>query len=144
MWAKRKQRGIGTLPIIGLACFAILIIVWIHLPIRSSSARGSPGRWTVGIGREGKLDSGAEYAVVLDSRESLDEWLEAEITHDTSGKSQLTAAGKAMLVPSGDRVLVLDWDSIRKTPATIHVSKVRILDGRYAGSSGWAAASQVK
>jgi hypothetical protein len=34
----------------------------------------------------------------------------------------------------------LDWDHVK----LVSISKVRILDGEYAGVAGWAAAKQVR
>jgi hypothetical protein len=107
------------------------------------TACSEENEWTVHIGQNGKLDSGAKYTAVMDSPDSFSKWLDAEIAHDQYGKTELAASNKAYLVPSGARVLVLEWDHMNKSGQSIPISKVRLLDGQYTGIAGWAAASQV-
>jgi hypothetical protein len=108
---------------------------------------GSPrDYWAVGIGQQGVAGqpevSTAQYSAMLNSKQSFEKWLHAEVAGDQFGKTQMAMTGEAQLIPNGTRLLVTDLDSLNYGEV-IPISKVRILDGKYAGAAGWMAAKYV-
>jgi hypothetical protein len=89
------------------------------------------------VGAEGRLVAGsASHVLVAADEKAFDELTEAVVANDTYGLAELTLSGRVVLVPRDTRVLALDLHWTGRT-------KVRILDGEYAGASGWVASEFV-
>jgi hypothetical protein len=76
----------------------------------------------------------------MNSRDAVKKWIDAERKRDKYVKVELTVTGRASLVPSGTRVVVLETGTIGDAP----ISKVRILEGKYSGLTGWVADKEIR
>lgn len=69
-------------------------------------------------------------------RAARDEWNKSVVANDIIGIRQLIARGSAFPVSDGTRVLVLEQDWFD--------ARVRILEGRQSGRTGWLAHENVR
>lgn len=93
-------------------------------------AQTTPAPASVGVGEEGFLQTdGADKTFVLRSEELLDAFVQASVSNDTYGMSEILLAGGGFLVPNGTKALVIDRGTGRR--------KVRVLEGDFTGESGW-------
>jgi hypothetical protein len=84
---------------------------------------------SMSVGEKGRLFSGAELVPVPVSKEVLKEWTKARRINDEYGQLDLVAEGLILTPEAGTRVLIIDTD--------LFIKKVRILEGKYQGGSGW-------
>jgi hypothetical protein len=83
------------------------------------------------IGENGEIHSTGDAGEVLTAvdRAADDEMNSAIGANDTMGLQQMVAAGKVLQVKNGTKVLVIDLTSDE--------TRVRILEGEYAGQAVW-------
>jgi hypothetical protein len=83
------------------------------------------------IGKQGTLhiDGGASSHFVAADEKAFQELLDAINAKDDYGVSELLLTGRVFSVKDGTQVLVID--------AALHKMQIRILEGPYAGKSGW-------
>lgn len=93
---------------------------------------------TVAVGHKGQLFNGFSFVTILDTKESLKAFVEADQKSDQQTKVKMYQAGQVHTVPAYTRVLVLEND-LRSDAA-----KVQILDGERVGTLGWVPIQFVK
>jgi hypothetical protein len=88
----------------------------------------------VSIGQEGRLYvEGADHLQVCIDEKTLDEVVHAVAVGDKYGFVELMESGRVFSVPNNTKVLVLDKGGFLYSEK----SKVRILEGLWAGKAGW-------
>lgn len=90
----------------------------------------TPAPSSVSVGEEGFLQTdGSDTTLVLRSKELLDAFINAAVSNDTYGMSEILLTDGGFLVPNGTKALVIDQE--------LGTRKIRILEGVYLGESGW-------
>ena len=144
----KKKRGClstGCMAVMGFYLFVVFLSAIgssSRSPSRPSTSKPSsvssePARASTSDllkpGDEGRI-TGDTFCAVDEA--AWDEMQEIVIAKDTEGAQQMVRRGRLMLLNTGDKVKVLDlaWTSY----------KIRILDGTYAGESGWVVHESVR
>lgn len=121
-----------------ISCAVILvpmILVFVITLGRNSNNTNSDSSSTtqqkVSVGQEGFLRVGDKQDDVLlaTSEKALDEIIKSSIAKDNVGIAQIVLDGRAIFVPYNTKVLVIDL--------SVGKRKVRILEGKNAGVTGW-------
>jgi len=140
--ADDEKQSIGKTKIGCLPLFLVVIavfVVWGALDNDSrrttASNRSASQSASVGVGQDGRVVVDSGSVVVCVSPQAYERFVKMAVANDTLGMSNLTAQGGAFLVPSGTRVRVIDRRLERR--------EVRILEGPFAGRSGWVTSSSV-
>ena len=106
-------------------------------PMSASAPASPPTPRSVPVGSEGRLsNNGAPKVPISIDEAAAKEWVKAEVANDQMGRAGLLMADRVFGVPNNTRVLVID--------RTFSRSQVRILEGEFAGRSGWVAYEWVK
>jgi RNA polymerase subunit RPABC4/transcription elongation factor Spt4 len=130
----RKKQGtsffVGFLAVIfGLIIISMMInALSEHKPIGQRSS--------VSVGKEGIINGGGEETLLTVSESAFDEWIKAKAANDEYAMGAMFMNGKAFTVKSGTKALVIDQSMFKR--------RVRILEGKYKGISGWTAMEHVK
>jgi len=114
---------------------AICAAIWLcsSSPGGNDSTRST--MWMVGDKAILHSDDGAPLLVGVD-KEALEAAIDASVSGDDYAGTQLLLTGQLFLVDSGTRVLVIDL--------TLYYTKVRILEGPYAGTAVWVFEDKVR
>ena len=100
---------------------------------RSPAAATATQSSSPGIGEEGRLAMGGGALVPVPlTRSALAQAIKSSTAGDVYGMAALEAAGLMVMVEDGTQVLVLDFAG-----PLYSESQIRLLDGSYAGTSGW-------
>ena len=129
---KRSTRSCLVLIILLFIIFIAIPAIFNDLTGRKSTTSSS----SVSVGKNGYLDSGGELVPVASDEAAFDAWNSAIVAKDEHGKVLLLASLRVFAVPKGTKVLVIDMATFKR--------KVRILDGKKKGWSGWVAMEYVK
>ena len=84
---------------------------------------------SVRTGDEARLDPDSKIVLVSADQESFNKLLKAAKANDREGWTDLLVVGKVLSVYPGTKVQVLD--------STFTMRRVMILEGSFAGRSGW-------
>lgn len=77
-----------------------------------------------------------EFVPLAVNENSFDEFVTAAIANDSHGITDLIAAGKVFTVPSNTKILIIE--------RPVGKAKVRILEGKNTGDSGWVPKEWIK
>jgi hypothetical protein len=127
----RKKQGTSTIVKILAVIFGLMVIGAIM-----NGITGKPTTTGVAVGKEAILNGGGQETLMAISEPAYDEWTKAAAAKDKYGMGILLTSGRAFTVKSGTKVLVIDQSMFKR--------KVRILEGKQKGLSGWAAMEHVK
>ena len=90
------------------------------------------------IGSEGTVSVVGQNQVLLTrTQEAQEKFSKAALAKDTTGLTELVLDGEAFFVKSGTKVLVIDRGSLG-------VRKIRVLDGDFAGETGYLPMEYIK
>ena len=95
-----------------------------------------PPQTVMDLGAEGRLSSGVEKVAVATDLKAFDEWNKSLISKDQHGMLAMLVSDRVLSVPADTRVKVIE----RKWSKT----RVRILEGDFAGRAGWVPYEWVK
>lgn len=121
---KDITRPLIIILILGFAVFALVKIF-----SGGGRAPEQVANSSVEVGQTGYLDSGGDNVVLGTTKESYDRMISLSVAHDTLGIAQMVLTGQAIMVNKGTSVKVIS--------SGVSSREVRILDGKYYGSSGW-------
>lgn len=126
-----KKFGKGCLIFIGIfIAFSVLLTLL-------CSFTGTKNTQKSFVGSEASLCiENREVVPLAINKNSFDEFVNAAIANDTYGIANLIAAGKVFTVPNNTKVLIIEG-SVGKV-------KVRILEGKHTGESGWVPKEWIK
>ena len=89
------------------------------------------------VGSEARLYiENKEFIALAITKNSFDEFVNAAIANDSHGITNLIAAGKVFTVPSNTKILIVE--------SSVGKAKVRILEGKNIGESGWVPKEWIK
>jgi len=86
-------------------------------------------RYATSIGEIGLLESGAQIVPVAATKEAFEAWTKARVAKDEYGMGLLLASELIFTPQIRTRALIIDTGMFTR--------KVRILEGKYQGRSGW-------
>jgi len=120
-----------------LAVILVLIVMGIAITsFKDSSTSPTTSTSSVSVGKEGRLDSGAPETPVAVTEAAFDAWTSAAVAKDKHGMASLLVSGKVFGVKQGTKALVIDNAMFKR--------KIRVLEGKYKGASGWIAMEHIK
>ena len=128
----RKKQGMSI-----IAAIFFVVVLFFAFGIIISLVMGPSGgkKASVSAGQNGILKSSGELTPVALTEKNFDAWTSAQVAKDNLGIQQLLASGKVVGVKSGTKVLVIEQATFKR--------KVRILEGKDKGLSGWVAMEYV-
>lgn len=117
--------------------FLFILVISVSDSGDTASTASSTPKVSVSRGSEGYLRSSTADIAVMRTPEILNEFVKAAVTKDVYGQNDiLLNDSNSFFVPAGTKVLVTD-----KTMTTV---KVRILEGKRIGETGWVPTEFVK
>jgi len=127
-----KKIGCGTILI--LCAIVGIAIVYIE---RTYHPKPGTGATQPTIGEQGFLRMpGDDYCIIAVSEAALDRAIDTAIAKDEWGWRELARDHQLFLVPSGTRILVLDYGGLGKR-------KIRVVEGNWEGRAGWVVAEHI-
>jgi hypothetical protein len=116
---------------------ATLLILLISFTVGGIS-RAAVTRELLGCaaGKTGLLSGGSRFVLVAVDLPASDELIKSALASDTRGLETMVTQGRAFIVSSGTRVLVIDRDCAGMM-YTYSRTRVRILSGPFEDASGW-------
>ena len=107
----------------------------------TSSSTASPPNIAaniLGVGEEGILNNNSDkndtsgIAILAIDEKAFDDFTQSSIANDKYGFNEMINSGRLFTIPNSTAVKVIDIKFSGKT-------RVRVLEGKYLGKSGWSA-----
>jgi len=134
--AKETGKKLGKGCVGCMVVFGIIIVVSVIVAIFLPTSKSKPTQ-NSSVGKESNLFiENNNFIYVCIDKSSYDDFVNASLSKDTYGITNLIAAGKIFSVPNNTRVLIID--------RSVGAREIRILEGKNTGKSGWVPMEWVK
>ncbi len=138
---KQSKKAIGCLVVILLIVGFVILLAALGGNGEKSSSPATQSS-ILGVSEEGVLNNNSDkndvsgIAILAVDEKAFDDFTQSAIADDKYAFNEMISSGRLFTVQNGTKVKVIDIKFLGKT-------RVRVLEGKYLGESGWTASEFV-